>query len=229
VIHDLETEFQFNPDSPASGVGLNGGKDGEPAAALPSIEQAGGSPNPNTSQEIPTQELESLRVLIVDDIASTRHFLRALLEDCAQFEIIGEASDGYGAIRKSKTAQPDVILLDISMPMVDGAMALAGICQVAPNAKVILVSGMDPTAGDPLLKAGASAFVPKGLPPSELLDRLGTILGLSLSTDIGDMSEAALSERRAFVCEENPATRNPITQLLEDCDAVATSGTAAAR
>ena len=80
MIDNLETEVPFSLDSAvASGFGLNGGKDGEPAAALPSIEEAGGPTKPNASRIAPSVELELLRVLIVDDVASTRRFLRAVL------------------------------------------------------------------------------------------------------------------------------------------------------
>jgi DNA-binding NarL/FixJ family response regulator len=226
VIHNLETEVQFNLVSPASGFGLNGGKDGGPAAALPSIEEAGEPAIPSQSRSIASAGQEILRVVIVDDVASTRRFLRSVLENCEQFDVVGEAADGYAAIEKSKLSQPDLILLDLSMPMVDGAMALAGIRQVAPKATVVLVSGMNPRSGDPLLKAGASAFVPKGIPPFELLDRLGSILGRTLTLGPRTGWEAVLSDRQAVVCEETPAMRHLITQVLEECDVLVTTETA---
>ena len=225
VFHDLETEVRFGRVPLASGFELNGGKDGEPAAALPSIEEAGGPTNLGSHRGTSAPEVEALRVLIVDDVASTRRFLRAVLENCRQFHVIGEASDGYAAIEISKTAQPDLILLDLSMPMVDGAMALAGILQVAPKARVILVSGMNPATGEPLLKAGASAFVPKGIPPFELLDRLGTILDRTLTLERRTGWEAVLSDHRAVVCEEASPIRHLITRVLEQCDVVVTTET----
>jgi DNA-binding NarL/FixJ family response regulator len=225
VIHNLETEVQFNLVSPASGFGLNGGKDGEPAAALPSIEEAGKPATPSPSLSIASARHRCLRVIIVDDVASTRRFLRSILENCQQFDVVGEAADGYAAIEKAKASQPDLILLDLSMPMVDGALALAGIRQVAPKTTVILVSGMNPKSGDPLLKAGASAFVPKGIPPSEFLDRLGSILGRTFTLE-NRTEEAVLSDHQVVVCEEAPATRHLITQVLEDCDVAVTTETA---
>jgi two-component system chemotaxis response regulator CheY len=226
VIHNLETEVQFNLVSPARGFGLSGGKDGEPAAALPSIEEGGAPAIPNPSRRVASAGQGSLRVIIVDDVASTRRFLRSVLENCDQFEVVGEAADGYAAIEKAKLSQPDLILLDLSMPMVDGAMALAGIRQVAPKATVILVSGMNPRSGDSLLKAGASAFVPKGIPPFELLDRLGSILGRKLTIGENTGLEGVLSDHRAVVCEEASATRHLITQVLDECDVAVTTETA---
>jgi DNA-binding NarL/FixJ family response regulator len=226
VIHNLETEVKLNLVSPASGFELNGGKDGEPAAALPSIEEAGERATLSPPRSIASAGRECLRVIIVDDVASTRRFLRSVLENCQQFDVVGEAADGYAAIEKAKLSQPDLILLDLSMPMVDGAMALAGIRQVAPKATVILVSGMNAKSGDPLLKAGASGFVPKGIAPSELLDRLGSILGRTLTLERRTSWGAVLSDHQAVVCEETPATRHLITQVLEDCDVVVTTETA---
>jgi two-component system chemotaxis response regulator CheY len=118
-----------------------------------------------------------VQVLIVDDVASTRRFLRAVLEHCRDFDVVGEADDGAAAIEMANDLQPDLVLLDLSMPLVDGPSALKGVLQVAPNAKVIVVSGMNQTAGPPMLDAGATAFVPKGITPIELLERLGEILG----------------------------------------------------
>ena len=228
MIDNLETEDRIVLASAANGFEFNGGKDGEPAAALPSIEEPGGPIKPNATRIAPSVELELLRVLIVDDVASTRRFLRAVLKNCQQFDVVAEASDGYAAIEKSKTVQPDLVLLDLSMPMVDGAMALAGIRQVAPRAAIILVSGMNPASGEPLLKAGAAAFVPKGISPFELLDRLGTILGRTLTLERRDGWAAIPFDHRAVVCEETPATRHLITQVLEDCDVVVTTETATA-
>ena len=86
-------------------------------------------------------DLAPLRVLIVDDAPSTRTFLHAVLEHCDQFDVVGEADDGGMAIEKAGALQPDLVLLDISMPAVSGAGALKGILEVAPTTMVIIVSG----------------------------------------------------------------------------------------
>jgi DNA-binding NarL/FixJ family response regulator len=74
------------------------------------------------------------------------------------------------------TLQPDLVLLDMSMPFVDGTKALTGVRQVAPNAKVIIFSGVKPAKGERLVGAGAVGFIEKGITPFELLERLGEIL-----------------------------------------------------
>ena len=102
-----------------------------------------------------------LSVLIVDDVSSTRRYLRTVLEYSPQFDVAGEAHDGDVAIEKAELLQPDLVLLDLSMPRLNGASALSGIVGATPGAKVIIFSVVGPEVGSALLDAGASAFVPK--------------------------------------------------------------------
>ncbi|HVL05341.1 MAG TPA: response regulator transcription factor [Acidimicrobiales bacterium] len=116
------------------------------------------------------------RVLVADDQASTRRFLRAVLEELPDLDVIGEAVDGMETVAQVQALQPDIVLLDLSMPVFDGSDAIAGILRVKPDASVVIVSGMDPEYGDPLVGPGVLGFVWKGLPPFELLERLRDIL-----------------------------------------------------
>jgi CheY-like chemotaxis protein len=113
-----------------------------------------------------------LRTLILDDSASTRRLLRAVLEHSERFSVVGEASDGRTGIAMAAALRPDLILLDLSMPLLDGASALREIVDVAPNATVVVMSGMPETTETAVLEAGASALLPKGLAPNEVIDRL---------------------------------------------------------
>jgi DNA-binding NarL/FixJ family response regulator len=114
-------------------------------------------------------------LLIADDLASTRRFLRAVLEDDDTFEVVGEATNGVQAVAMADALQPDIVLLDVGMPEMDGPDALAGILAAAPAAKVVILSGLNERAVQPLLDAGATTFVPKGIAPLDLLARLQTI------------------------------------------------------
>jgi DNA-binding NarL/FixJ family response regulator len=116
------------------------------------------------------------RVLIVDDVASTRRIVGAALESTQQFCVVGEASDGRGAIEMSAALAPDLVLLDVSMPFVDGTKALQGVRQAAPNAKVVIFSSVKPAKAEQLVDGGAVGFIEKGITPFELLERLGEIL-----------------------------------------------------
>jgi CheY-like chemotaxis protein len=161
--------------------------------------------------------------LIVDDAASTRRFLRGVLEYCPQFDVAGEAENGASAIEMADALQPDVVLLDLSMPVSDGSSALSGLLRVAPNARVIVLSGTDTKAAAPLLAAGATAFVPKGLAPFELLDRLGSILGQPVTmqrvalvperpADTGTKAER--SQFRAMLCDDDAMARHLVSRIL---------------
>lgn len=187
--------------------------------------------------------LEPIRVLIVDDAPSTRWFLRAVLEECREFTVIGEASDGGVAIELAEALHPDLVLLDLSMPTIDGASALEGILRSVPEARVIVVSGMNPSVGGMMIDAGAIAFVPKGLSPFELLDRLGNILGRSITVDnltgleytdpsgirtTSAMAIPPVAGHRAVVFEDDPITRSFISQGLSGCDVSVVAETDAA-
>jgi DNA-binding NarL/FixJ family response regulator len=170
--------------------------------------------------------MDLLRVLIVDDAPSTRKFLQGVLDGSRQFVVVGEASDGQDAIDEAGRLQPDLVLLDLSMPVVDGARALNGIIEIAPRAIVIILSGSRPSVGDPLLEAGAAAFVPKGIAPYELIRRLEAIAGRAISfeeandwrqaerTHNGDPSSVS-SHGRAVIYESEPLTRQLIAQVLK--------------
>lgn len=102
-------------------------------------------------------------VLIVDDVADLRMLLRMSLEFDEDFEVVAEAGDGLEAITQAERHQPDLVVLDLSMPVLDGLEALPRILAVAPAARVIVVSGF---AGsrlrEPAMAAGAVAYLEKG-------------------------------------------------------------------
>jgi DNA-binding NarL/FixJ family response regulator len=84
--------------------------------------------------------MRCLRILIVDDHESVRRGVRSLLSGREEWSICGEAEDGLEAIEKAKRLQPDIVLMDITMPRMDGVQATKVIRQKVPEAKVILIS-----------------------------------------------------------------------------------------
>ena len=81
-----------------------------------------------------------LRTLIVDDFEPFRRVLRGALEQRAEFQIVGEAADGLAAVHGAKELQPDLILIDIGLPLLNGVEAARRIRGVAPQAKLLFVS-----------------------------------------------------------------------------------------
>ena len=109
------------------------------------------------------------RILIVDDSRTSRKILRSILED-AGHEIVGEAMDGQDGINKYKDLRPDIVTLDITMPVMDGLEALKTIKAEDQNAKIIMVTA----AGQQnkmieAIKHGASEFVTKPFEPDEII------------------------------------------------------------
>jgi len=115
-------------------------------------------------------EKSTFRVLIVDDSEPWRKYLRSRLQTWPELQVIGEASDGLEAVQKSQELQPDLILLDIGLPTLNGIEVSRRILQSAPETKIIFVSeqhSADIAAG--ALHTGASGYVVKSDAAGELL------------------------------------------------------------
>lgn len=117
-----------------------------------------------------------IRVYIADDHAIIRDGLRALLEARDDIEVIGGAGDGRQAVAEAKQSQPDVVLMDISMPRLNGIEAAAQLREVAPKARVIMLS-MHATSEHLFraLQAGARGYVLKNSAGAELVDAVRTV------------------------------------------------------
>jgi DNA-binding NarL/FixJ family response regulator len=112
------------------------------------------------------------RVLIVDDHPLTRDALATLLAG-NDFEVVGQASDGQEAIELAARLQPQLVLLDLSMPGVDGLSALPGLRDAVPDAEVIVLTASG--TEDNLLaaiRAGAAGYLLKSEPPDRIVDFL---------------------------------------------------------
>jgi DNA-binding NarL/FixJ family response regulator len=163
---------------------------------------------------------EPLTALIADDSSSTRRFLRAVLEHSQRFGMIGEASDGDEAVERAKALQPDIVLLDLSMPLAYGTNALRRIRTVAPGTTVIVVSALDPALQMSTLEAGAVAFIPKGLTPFEFFESLRTIIDRSLNLRGRTGAKVTWTDPRAIVFADERVTRHLVSRVLDVCGAV---------
>src|SRR5687767_14278472 len=119
----------------------------------------------------------TVRVLIVDDHRILREGLRALLDREEDFEVIGEREDGRAGVETAKEAQPDVILMDISMPGLNGIDATRQILDHSPHSKIIaLTAHSDRNLVREILKAGAVGYVLKDSAVEELTQAIRTVL-----------------------------------------------------
>ena len=123
---------------------------------------------------------QPIRVLIADDSTRAREGLRILLATWPEVIVIGEATNGQEALHRVAHDQPDVVLMDIQMPVLDGVQTTRLIKQQWPAITVIVLT-MYPTERSAALAAGADAFLMKGGPPDRLLAALGIDLVKSKS------------------------------------------------
>ncbi len=118
--------------------------------------------------------VESIRILIVDDQPRTRQSLKALVGTWLQTLEISEAVNGAEAVRRVAELKPDVVLMDVLMPEMDGLQATRLIKATSPQVKVILLSLYAEYRKDAAL-VGADAFFAKGEPPQQLLEMLAIL------------------------------------------------------
>lgn len=117
-----------------------------------------------------------LKILIVDDHAIVRDGLAAILKFQKDMTVVGEAADGQSAVQKAQALRPDVVLMDLMMPNMNGADATAAIKQVLPETQVLLLTSYGTSAElSRAFRNGATGAITKSLPKEELLAAIRSV------------------------------------------------------
>ena len=153
-----------------------------------------------------------IRVLIVDDHAVVRQGLRTFLElqddpSAPRIEVVGEAANGIEAIDLARCLQPDIVLLDLVMPRMDGIEATPGIIENSPHSRVIILTSFgEEDKVFPAIRAGAEGYLLKDIAPNDLVQavRVAHLGQVQLHPDVARKLMSAVAAQ-----EEPPTSRAP--------------------
>jgi DNA-binding NarL/FixJ family response regulator len=124
----------------------------------------------------------SRTVVVADDVAALRQLMRIMLQDDAEFEVIGEASNGREAVDVVCDLHPDLLLLDLSMPQMDGLEVISQLAATCRETAIVVFSGFSASrAADIAVSLGARAYIEKGATQAEVLRVARSVCGLSPS------------------------------------------------
>ena len=152
-----------------------------------------------------------LKVLIVDDHEPVRRGIRSLLSLAPHTAVCGEAGDGLGALMKARALRPDIVIMDVSMPRMDGIEATKILRQELPETEVIVISQNDPMLVAPqVAKTGARAYIAKSKLGVQLLPAIeGIVSGRQSST-----AEASHSAQEQS-SESSPSANERLREMLD--------------
>jgi DNA-binding NarL/FixJ family response regulator len=129
-----------------------------------------------------------VRVLIADDNKAARKGIKALLDQFPQIQVVEEATNGNQAIKLTDAYQPDVVLIDIHMPVMDGLQAIRNIKTRWPKINVVVLT-IDKLSRPEALAAGASEFLVKGCTPEDIQHAILNASGSAWTPHIVDSSD----------------------------------------
>jgi DNA-binding NarL/FixJ family response regulator len=156
---------------------------------------------------------ERLRILLADDHATVRQGLKLLIDSQPDMSVVGEASDGESVVQQAAQLTPDIVVMDVSMPRMNGLVAARQLKRAQPGTAIVaLTRHDDDTYLEELLRAGASGYVLKQSAPLEFLQAIravaagGVYIDPALTSRVADGllasgSEGAIDQRRGQISD----------------------------
>ncbi len=121
--------------------------------------------------------MEELKFVVVDDAVFMRTLIKRMIVENTNYVVVGEGSNGHEAIAQAKKFLPDIMTLDITMPEMDGIMAIQEILSVSPNTKIIMVSAMgQQSMVIDAIKMGAKDFIVKPFDKTRVQQAIDNVL-----------------------------------------------------
>jgi DNA-binding NarL/FixJ family response regulator len=161
------------------------------------------------------------RVLIADDHPTFRRGLGALLDSVAEFEVVGEAADGTSAVSMAAALQPDVVVMDLNMPGLNGVEATRRIVADSPGAAVLVLTMLDEDESVfAAMRAGARGYVVKGADTDDVMRALASVargdavFGPAVASRVLSFLTRPLSARDPVLFPELSAREREVLELL---------------
>ena len=163
--------------------------------------------------------LASICILVVDDFAPWRHSVRSILKRHAKVQLVGEVADGLEAVQKASELKPDLILLDIGLPGLNGIEVARHVQKLVPNGKVLFLSQeSSPDVVREALSLGAWGYVHKPLAQSDLIPAIEAVLEgkrfISRGLLSEDTDEHATHRHEILFCADDAAIVDGLTRFI---------------
>ena len=159
---------------------------------------------------------KSIRILLVDDFESWRQQVSSMLKSGPELRIIAEAGDGMEAVQKAGELKPDLILMDIGLPKLDGVRAASRIRQVAPDAAIIfLTQNSDKDTVRAALQTGARGYVLKTDAGKELLTAVTGSFDRDVFVSSGIEDGSGKAEKHVAIVDDDEPFQNALQDLIE--------------
>lgn len=161
--------------------------------------------------------MQKIKILVVDDHPMMREAILTALSEEEDMQVVGEASNGFQALHLYHTLFPDLVLMDLLMPEMDGLQAITAICQEYPNARILVVTSLeDEDKVLSAIRAGALGYFPKTAPRQYLLEGIRKVAAGVPYLPSGIALKLFNSLRSVGTFSPHPTNSEPLTARQEE-------------